>query len=577
MEDEIRVIKSKYNLKNISDVISVLKDLDYLTFVYYYSTLNVLDRREFINPNVFEAVIDDKNCTKKLSFVLNRYNAIPSVLMLKFGYKIVFFEDNFYVKNFSIIDLNRVYSSLLKKGKINIDVLSKILNLMDYKIVLEFINQNSIMKLDGYNLLIKNIMFKDILSINDYFNGDIEVIKLFNLDELSFFINAYKGDLNKIFNSKEYINYVSHITDPLFYRSIIYQLEDLRIDTYIIENIHRKYIRKYLDSYDDTLRDSFEFNLSFFNKCKSTIQIYRNYNEYIFNLIIEILFQDFSYNVLFDIKEIINLTNSVGINIINEEHLNMYKFIYRMKNVDVKTQMNFYKKYKDSNLIEMFYDDMKLLRDYTHKDLVDSSIDLNKRPELYNKELSDKYRVPVYYLNGEKFNAIIRCHRRFKNEGISRNHAFNIGLDGYSFSMISDRNITTFNDPNLMITLVYSDIDSDYIAHVSNSDSYSKVDRRINDYETKKINKLYTSDLLMDNTFNFSFNELVIMANERGIKPTAVLCYDNITIYDINLANEFKIPILLINSKSYIIQFNSINRNTIEYVRSSDDLKKILS
>lgn len=577
MDDEIRSIKSDYNIHNLDDLVSICKDLDYLVFIYFYGSLDGLERRVFLNPKLFERVIDDKESIKKLAYVLNRYNTVPAILLLKFGYKIVFFEDNFFIKKFTIRDLNRVYTSLIKNGEADINVLTKILNLMDYKLVQEFIKQDNIKKINNYNLLIKNIMFKDILSINDYFNGDIEIIKLMNLDELKFFINSYTGDLNKIFSNKSFIDYVSHIIDPLFYRSIIYQLEDLRIDTYIIENIHRKYICKYLDHYSDELMDKFEFKVSFFNQCKNNVQIYRNYNDFIFNLIIENLFQDFSYNVLFDIKEIINLTNSVGINIINVDHLNMYKFIYRMKNVDVNTQIEFYKKYKNSNLIEMFYDDMKLLRDYTHNDLVSSSIDLNKRKELYNSELSLRYKVPIYCLNGEKFNAIIRCHRRFKNEGIKEDYINNIGLDGYSFSMISDRNISTFNDPKLMITFVYSGFSPDKIAHVSHSDSYSKVDRRVSDYESKKINKLYTSDMLMENTFNFSFNEIVIMAGIDGIKPSAILCYDEISIYDVRMSMEFNIPILLVNTESYKIQFNSINRNTIEYVRSGEDLKKILS
>ena len=177
---------SNYDLNNNDNLISILRDMNILDFIYYYGSLDVLNRKKFLKTDVFEIAINDKKCYKNLYSILNHLTTFPPEILLKFGYKILLnYDELYFTKCFKLDDLNSIYISLLNSGKFNINDLSKILGLMDYKVVQGFIKQDFIKNIRDYNILIKNIMFKDKFSINDYFNGDIEIVKLFNLDELS--------------------------------------------------------------------------------------------------------------------------------------------------------------------------------------------------------------------------------------------------------------------------------------------------------------------------------------------------------------------------------------------------------
>lgn len=79
--------------------------------------------------------------------------------------------------------------------------------------------------------------------------------------------------------------------------------------------------------------------------------------------------------------------------------------IFEMEKEEI---INLYFEYKDQNVQEFFYDDIRNLKNLSYQKIM-KTVSNNKIRNLKNQELSVKYQTDVYELNGESFTFLVSC------------------------------------------------------------------------------------------------------------------------------------------------------------------------
>ena len=157
-------------------------------------------------------------------------------------------------------------------------------------------------------------------------------------------------------------------------------------------------------------------------------------------------------------------------------------------------------------------------------------LNLNERKELYDKEKSIS-SVSVYKLDGEDFVSCVHCgtlNQKFK--------------DTISLSIIGSNHIGVFNPDGIIFG--FNNISSDKIIHSFNTDSFTN-----GKFGTDRVNKIYdVHDLLKETK---SCNEILYDTKRDPIKPSYLVCFDNINEESYICSVNNNLPILLINSKKY--------------------------
>ena len=185
-----------------------------------------------------------------------------------------------------------------------------------------------------------------------------------------------------------------------------------------------------------------------------------------------------------------------------------------------------------------------------------------------NNELSNKYGVNVYTLEGTPFYALVKSVGTLKGEILSE-VKLHSRKDGGSFSIDSGYKLNTFNKPNYTYNLAYDGFSSEQVVHAFTEDSYSNYDRNSED-TTPKINKIMMPyEFVTESPY---YNELVIsQVNEKKttemddkipmLKPFAIYCYDEICANDIESAKRLGLDIILINTKKYNVNIQKKDEN----------------
>ncbi len=378
-----------------------------------------------------------------------------------------------------------------------------------------------------------------------------------------------KEYLNSI-NFNYYTELISKIKNPSMYDRLIKYLE-FKYDTSKFNEERNKYIKNLLfnqknNSIIDLLTsinvDNFDKILLFtdeeisylkrnknnFKKCLEHIS-----DRWLTDYITYYFFQDNFYNFSVNLYQLVSYQYKIKSDLIDLSHIKMYNEFNNINNLSLLDKINLFKKYynKNINLMHLFYDDMRIVKDHAYKNMVSNSLKINKDSKIYNKELSDKCGLDVYYLNGEKFYAFVRSLRVKRDDLDDKNNDYinsNLNKLGYSFSYISDRNIGTIDYMQKNVILFYDNIDFNNIMYVYHSDMFSGIlNNKGNRYISKKVNEIHTPMSLISNTKNY--NEIYVKGN--NIKPTSLICYDEIANDDISFAKKYNLSILLINREKY--------------------------
>ena len=274
-------------------------------------------------------------------------------------------------------------------------------------------------------------------------------------------------------------------------------------------------------------------------------------NHWVLNYIIYYFFQDTYYNFICNLFQMCGYLKKIKRDLVDIKHLELYNKFNNLSSLSFADKIEFFKNNCDKNdIMGMFYDDMRKVKNHSYQSLVNNSLKLNNNLNIYNKELSQKYGLDVYYLNGEPFYAFVRVFGIKRDDLFDNSNYINSSLNrlGYSFSFISDKNIGTIDYMQKNVVLFYDNIDYNDIMYVNHSDLFSgNINNNQDRFISTKINEIFTPNDLIANTDNY--NEVYI--REHNLKPSALICYDNVTKNDLKFAKKYNLSILIINRLKY--------------------------
>ena len=302
---------------------------------------------------------------------------------------------------------------------------------------------------------------------------------------------------------------------------------------------------KFSSDVKDALRRAFP------NRGKISEIIKNEINVELSDIIIDYHFNDISYNVFLDIKELLNfqLTNGVSIPV---EHLKIYRDVLNIDKLSIKEKINLHNMLKEKNISEMFYDDYSSSRDKMYQEISNSILDKNKIEQFRDVWLSDKYWVTVYKFDGQDFFGLIR-------KSVYTNPK--PWVVGSSFSLVWTDCIWVIGGDCGSRTFLYEWLKPEQIQHIYPSDSYTNLL-----YEAWSMKNSNNVARILKSPSDFlkatrDYNELLVFRdwtkqsgtywNIWTLKPIALYCYDKITPRDIEVAKRENVGIMLINTDAY--------------------------
>ena len=511
------------------------------------------------------------------------------------------------INKYSIIDYNtslRILNS--KKYDLTNAKRSALLLNLSYDDQIKILSQDDINNYKMDVLLNNQKLLKWIFNNKRIYLSDISLYTLSNfLRETEVEIPSY------LFDDIDFVYKLSNNSNVLITRNVLNEMSKKGIDTKQIEKRRKKYFDNIISNMkSDMLNHYYEFYNELFNGKKDAHNLINKYfkidedigdytniedrlaskivriytstkltidkkQELIKNIlitktkqalttiIIDYHFEECFYNVLMDIKELLNLQTKHKK--LPDDKLDLYNKILRFDYLDIKETLNLHNKLKNTNVIEMFYDDMKDARDIVNESIANYILNSKSIQKYKNIEKSNQYGVDVFEFNGEEFFALVKSGQHNNYE-----EPF-----GHSFSVIGKYGIGTFANPYIASNYIYEGLTKDQIIHVFPNDSYTEYRR--NERPSDKVNVLMDIDELIKNSAEY--NEVLIL--ERGTKTTdmdkyipelkkiALYCYDQIEQEDIEEAKDNNVGIMLINTDKYKLGNNEtirgIDQNNYEY------------
>lgn len=547
------VIKNKTDeLLNTDELRSyLLQNENHYAFVWLVQDLDEKSKSILLNNKYLEEIIDkDDKALYKFNAIMQSYPAcLKNVSEKVMSFVIKPYNNNDY-SYFDFELATQVFNYILKNNPHKIYLIS-------------YFSDDVLKKLLTYeNVLIlsKNYLFNDMFNkfepsiIKYLLNYDVvrKIINNYSNNQLVYFSLVIKNISveDELLNDNNFIKKVANMENPNIYRNII---NNLSVNNYELVNKINKSRTKYLNEKISNLDSNYVFN-EYINLYKNIsekgidstsinqipIELLSNkdiitYNDLAkistlrqFEYVCDNLFEDYTYNVLINLK---NITEFYGKNpYLNEGMRKLYNKILNFDKLNKEEQLDLLKKSIGNSIANKYYDDFRTARDLSYKTIQNNLLNLNERKELYDKEKSMS-SVSVYKLDGEDFVSCVHCgtlNQKFK--------------DTISLSIIGSNHIGVFNPDGIIFG--FNNISSDKIIHSFNTDSFTN-----GKFGTDRVNKIYdVHDLLKETK---SCNEILYDTKRDPIKPSYLVCFDNINEESYICSVNNNLPILLINSKKY--------------------------
>ena len=267
--------------------------------------------------------------------------------------------------------------------------------------------------------------------------------------------------------------------------------------------------------------------------------------------IIDYHFEENYYNVMYDLRELLEFYYAGNIDI-PEDRLYLYQKIVNIDMLSSQEKIELHNELKQYNMMEFFYDDMTFARKKVREALKDYAMVKDELVKFKDEELSNEYGVDVYNINDNPFFAIVKSGIRFEDS---------LPV-GHSYSLVGNGCISVFGSLKNSNTYVYdaSDLNPEQIVHIFPEDSYTLYQPfSFTEKATDRVEQLMMPAELLYN--KRTYNEILIL--EQGsmqtdidsriprLKRIALYCVDQITAKDVETAKIHNIGIMLINSKKY--------------------------
>lgn len=279
--------------------------------------------------------------------------------------------------------------------------------------------------------------------------------------------------------------------------------------------------------------------------------ITKSLDEKMSDYIIDYHFEENYYNVMYDLRELLEFYYAGNIDI-PEDRLYLYQKIVNIDMLSSQEKIELHNELKQYNMMEFFYDDMTFARKKVREALKDYAMVKDELVKFKDEELSNEYGVDVYNINDNPFFAIVKSGIRFEDS---------LPV-GHSYSLVGNGCISVFGSLKNSNTYVYdaSDLNPEQIVHIFPEDSYTLYQPfSFTEKATDRVEQLMMPDELLYN--KRTYNEILIL--EQGsmqtdidsriprLKRIALYCVDQITAKDVETAKIQGIGIMLINSKKY--------------------------
>ena len=394
----------------------------------------------------------------------------------------------------------------------------------------KFLNSNI---KDSYKIHIFKLLDVDLVTnyirthIVNFTNNDLYDILMYSRVELN----------PNLYETKEFFKEV--LVGKTIYETRV-NIEKLGnvIDNSYFENLMVKEEEKLLKSYNKKTK-KIEYNDLLFNK--NLMEKYGQTKEILLDIVIDYLLEDSSHNVYLNVVELVEfcLKND---KLFAKEKLDFYKELLSIYKSNEENIIDFFYQYKDNFKASDFYDDMNIVKNRSYSMIKKSCLEINDIKNLKNQELSNRYGVDIYDLEGEPFRMLISCRRHIPEDTTvsSRN----------CYTLIGNENMQVIYDDTYIFG--FNDYDTKNILHVYEDDAYSNDYKSLN--TTSYINRVRTPDEIIKNRYRSEIqivNKQIKKDMYESLPPSYVVCFDIVNEKDIAAAKKLNVPIIVIDRKKY--------------------------
>ncbi len=405
------------------------------------------------------------------------------------------------------------------------------------------------------------------------------------------------------FYSTEIINKLARSSNFLEYRSIVNNMaknnsveiielkrkmfldtELLNVQKYsmlssykkILEDVNNNGSVNYQDMYDD--RELYHIiNRIIMTEKTELLEkfLIEDTNELISNMILDYHFEDYSYNVIKNIKNILKYAKNSDFNLPRLQ-IEFYERIINLGKLSIDEKIELHNLMKLYNQKEILYDITRYAKNFSYNNMKEEMINDKNYKQFLNNEKTIEVGVPVLYLDGQPFRMLIKSFNISTNETIHKLRDSYI-TDAGSYSYIGSEKLKTFADPKERYNFVFTDFDPNNVLHVFNQDSFSSHSHKLHmkniSVPTDRVNEIKSPTELIKSSQ--SYNEIIIAQNSDNTeyhniksnpKMKYILCYDEITNSQIKSAQNLNLGIVLVDTKKYT---KSINKDAKELIISS--------
>ena len=458
---------------------------------------------------------------------------------------------NYKSKIISIMECKNQYKNVFLSKKEIVELIYEELIYMDYPFSILNINFGKVYfeyliskrDLDSFRYLNGKVQFR-ILSEND----NLDKIKRLNPNE-DFLLSLSKESMQFLLED----NYFKNIFINMSINDIAYIIKKgVKLPNNLLDS--NTLINKYLAIDNDIILLDYLWNLELNNpylKEKILSKRKKQFNDIVEKEILEdnyfleeliiLNYEDIPYNFLKNTLSLMEYIAQIKEMIIPRNRYDLYYKLLKFYKLTYPEKIELYNEIKENqNGISEFYDDFKTCFYDSIKRIQDSLLDVSK---LTKSELSHKYNVDVYELNGEEFKILI-SHTNMNRDYLYEGEVWKKNKEYASLSLISDKCLNTFRNPSTNIIVGFTDINYLNVMHIHHADSYSKEENGSN-----RIIELFTPDNLIKNTK--AYNEILIK-NSNTLTPSYIVCYDEIKEGDVEASISLgRIPLILIHTKKY--------------------------
>ncbi len=435
------------------------------------------------------------------------------------------------------------------------------------------------------------------------FGEVLDVLAQFHIEVQRFFYETLSENLKKDSYCEWFYKELGEITTEPFFleflkeesvvllRSMIERLSthNASIELFAnIQNYYQEIIRSFhlssglfeaqetaISLLEENMLDAVKPSLLVSKKDKKSIQnmsvseaklYFRQKNKILLSdILIDSLFQDNYYNVMLNIKEMLEYDK--GKNLLPLKKRNFYETIQKIDSFSAKEKLCFYDILKNYDIAGMFYDDIRALRNHSLLTLKKRISKLHQKN--YCKILSKIYGVPIYDFREEEYVFLARdLSVPFESERLKAPRS--------CYYFMSNHKNNGFLE-NSEYQYGYVDFDISKVLHVSERDSCSDIfSTEENRTFTTFVNRIIEVEDLLYNTLGNSEIQLLNDIGKNGhfvsLRPNVIFskCY-RIPMKILNEAKKWNIPIVLIKARN--LSEKKILNTKIEshYVSSSYD------